>query len=131
MRRAGLEQRPEWSVAGNYTVAEGVAAAARLFDLPGEGPTAVFCDSDEMALGLMFEARRRGIRIPQDLSVMGIDDHDFSAPAGLSTIAQKPVEHGRLAAQMLLAELSGKAGAIREEHMPFLLVQRESTAPPR
>ncbi|MHA7306821.1 LacI family DNA-binding transcriptional regulator [Arthrobacter sp. TMN-49] len=131
MRRAGLEVRPAWNIAGDYTVGEGVAAAARLFDLPGERPTAVFCGSDEMALGLMFEARRRGIRIPEDLSVIGIDDHDFSAPAGLSTIAQKPVEHGLLAAQMLLAELDGKTGAIQEERMPFTLIQRESTTPPQ
>ena len=128
MLRAGLELRPEWNIAGDYTVGEGQAAAARLFDLPGELPTAVFCGSDEMALGLMFEARRRGIRVPEDLSVIGIDDHDFSAPAGLSTIAQKPLEHGRRAARMLLAELDGEIGAIQEKLMPFRLVQRESTA---
>lgn len=131
MRRAGLELRPEWNVAGDYTVGQGVAAAARLFDFHGDRPTAIFCGSDEMALGLMFEARRRGIRIPEDLSVIGIDDHDFSAPAGLSTIAQKPVQHGLLAAQMLLAELDGKVDAIHEEDMPFTLIQRDSTAPLR
>ncbi|WP_239437159.1 LacI family DNA-binding transcriptional regulator [Arthrobacter alpinus] len=128
MRSAGLEIRPEWNIAGDFTVGEGQSAAARLFDLPGERPTAVFCGSDEMALGLMFEARRRGIRIPEDLSVIGIDDHDFSAPAGLSTIAQEPVEHGRRAAHMLLAVLDGESGAIQEQLMPFSLVQRESTA---
>lgn len=130
LRRAGLQFRPEWNVAGDFTVGEGAAAAARLFELPGERPTAIFCGSDEMALGLMFEAKRRGIRIPEDLSVIGIDDHDFSAPAGLSTMAQQPVQHGLLAAQMLLAELDGKPGAIHEEKMPFKLIQRDSTAPP-
>lgn len=131
MLRAGLEINPEWIIAGDFTVTEGLAAAVRLFDLPGERPTAVFCGSDEMALGLMFEARRRGIRVPEDLSVIGIDDHDFSAPAGLSTIAQKPVEHGRRAARMLLAELDGEIGAIQDDLMPFKLIHRESTAPPR
>lgn len=131
MHRAGLQVRPEWNVAGNFNVLEGAAAASRLFDQPGERPTAVFCGSDEMALGLMFEARRRGIRIPADLSVVGIDDHDFSGPAGLSTIAQKPIDHGRVAAQMLLAELNGNIGASRERIMPISLVQRETTAPPR
>ncbi|MFQ4147899.1 LacI family DNA-binding transcriptional regulator [Arthrobacter sp. LAPM80] len=130
MRRAGLELRPEWSVAGDFTVGQGAAAAATLFTQSGERPTAIFCGSDEMAIGLMFEARRRGIRIPQDLSLIGIDDHDFSAPAGLSTVAQKPLQHGLLAAQVLLAELDGLTIPRHEDPMPFKLIQRESTAPP-
>ncbi|WP_237759961.1 LacI family DNA-binding transcriptional regulator [Arthrobacter alpinus] len=130
MRFAGLELRPEWDVAGDFTVGQGAAAAARLFDQSGERPTAVFCGSDEMALGLMFEARRRGIRIPEDLSVIGVDDHDFSAPAGLSTIAQKPLQHGVLAAQVLLAELDGLTVPSLEGSMPFTLIHRESTTPP-
>ncbi len=131
MRHAGLELRPEWSIAGDFTAGQGAAAAARLFDLPGEKPTAVFCGSDEMALGLMFEARRRGIRIPEDLSVVGIDDHDFSVLAGLSTVAQSPLEHGRLAASMLLAEIDGGDAIIQQQTMPFRLIERESSAPPR
>lgn len=131
MRNAGLKLRPEWSIAGDFTAPQGSVAAAKLFDLPGEQPTAVFCGSDEMALGLMFEARRRGIRIPEDLSVIGIDDHDFSALAGLSTIAQQPVAHGMLAAEMLLAEIAGTQDVIKQRFMPFQIIQRESTAPPR
>ncbi|NVM96627.1 LacI family DNA-binding transcriptional regulator [Arthrobacter wenxiniae] len=130
MERAGLEVRPDWIAAGDFTVAEGVRAAVQIFDAPGELPTALFCGSDEMALGAMFEAQRRGIRIPEELSVVGIDDHDFSAPAGLTTIAQKPWHHGRAAATMLLAELAGATGATRDTLMPFELVVRHSTAPP-
>lgn len=130
MVRAGLELRPEWLVAGKFTVADGVEAAERLFDLPGEQPTALFCGSDEMALGAQFVAQRRGIRVPGDLSIIGIDDHDFSAPAGLSTLAQKPVEHGRAAAAMIIAELNGSPAAVQELIMPFELMVRRSTAPP-
>ena len=130
MACAGLELRPEWTAAGDFTVAEGVRAAVRVFDAPGELPTALFCGSDEMALGAMFEARRRSIRIPEELSIVGIDDHDFSAPAGLTTIAQQPWNHGRAAATMLLAELGGATGAVRDTLMPFELVVRHSTAPP-
>ncbi|WP_427016191.1 LacI family DNA-binding transcriptional regulator [Pseudarthrobacter sp. P1] len=130
MDRAGLHCPPQWNVAGNFTVAEGAEAARRLFDAPGPRPTAVFCASDEMALGLMFEAHRRGIRIPEDLSVVGIDDHDFSGAAGLTTIRQNPTEHGYLAAKMLMEELSGTAGAIEDLLQPFELVLRTSTAPP-
>lgn len=131
MERAGLACPPQWNVPGNFTVTDGVAAARQLFDAPGPLPTAVFCASDEMALGLMFEAHRRGIRIPEDLSVAGIDDHDFSAAAGLTTIRQNPTEHGYLAATMLMKELSGAPGSIVEAIQPFELVLRGSTAPPR
>lgn len=131
MKDAGLEVRPDWSVPGDFTVADGVRAAAQIFDSPGELPTALFCGSDEMALGAMFEARRRDIRIPEELSIVGIDDHDFSAPAGLTTIAQQPWNHGRAAAAMLLAELGGAAGSVRDSLMPFELKIRHSTAPPR
>ncbi|MCQ9162650.1 MULTISPECIES: LacI family DNA-binding transcriptional regulator [unclassified Arthrobacter] len=130
MARAGLEPRPGWNAAGEFTVSDGMQAAARIFEAPGERPTALFCGSDEMALGAMFEAQRRGIRIPEELSLIGIDDHDFSAPAGLTTIAQQPWEHGRAAAGMLLAELGGTAGAVRDVTMPFELKVRRSTAPP-
>jgi len=130
MDRAGLQVLPDWSVPGDFTVADGVRAAAQIFNSPAGLPTAIFCGSDEMALGLMFEAQRRGIRIPEQLSVVGIDDHDFSAPAGLTTIAQSPWEHGRTAARMLLAELRGTADSVHDTMMPFELVVRTSTAPP-
>ncbi|WP_231391912.1 LacI family DNA-binding transcriptional regulator [Arthrobacter sp. 35W] len=130
MAAAGLACPPQWNVAGNFTVTEGVQAARALFDAPGPKPTAIFCASDEMAMGLMFEAQRRGIRIPQDLSVVGIDDHEFSAAAGLTTIRQEPTEHGYLAARMLMAELAGAAGSIEDMLQPIELVVRGSTAPP-
>jgi len=129
--RAGLQPRPQWHVAGDYTVANGVRAARRLFDAPGPLPTAVFCASDEMALGLLFEAHRRGIRVPEDLSVIGIDDHEFSDAAGLTTIRQDPTEHGILAARMLMAELDGSPGALTDQVVAHRLIRRSSTAPPR
>ena len=131
MSRAGLQLRPEWMVPGNYTVSGGVRAAAQIFDLAGENPTAIFCGSDEMAIGVMFEAQRRGIRIPAELSLIGIDDHDFSGPAGLTTMAQNPCDQGRVAATMVLAELGGVAGSVQEKIMPFALLERNSTAPPQ
>jgi LacI family repressor for deo operon, udp, cdd, tsx, nupC, and nupG len=127
----GVAPRREWDLAGNFTVANGVAAARHLFDSPGPQPTAVFCASDEMALGVLFEAHRRGIRVPEDLSVIGIDDHEFAEPAGLTTIRQDPVEQGMLAASMLMAELEGSTGAVADYVAPHQLIVRSSTAPPR
>ncbi|MDJ0354911.1 MAG: LacI family transcriptional regulator [Actinomycetota bacterium] len=131
LRKSGVQPRPEWDVEGDYTVLNGVRAAARLFDGPSPMPTAVFCASDEMALGLMFEAHRRGLRVPEDLSIVGIDDHEFSEAAGLTTIRQDPTEHGAMAAQMLMAELAGMPGAIRDRVVPHRLIVRSTTAAPR
>lgn len=131
MAGAKLPLHPEWNVPGDFTVAEGVRAAAGIFDLAGPNPTAIFCGSDEMALGLLFEAQRRGIRVPEELSVVGIDDHDFSKAAGLTTIAQNPWEHGRAAATIVLSELDGKKEPQKKPYMPFELVVRNTTAPPK
>lgn len=132
---AGLALRPEWELNGDFTVAGGVHAAARLFDRPEfsdpqRRPTAVFCASDEMALGVLMEAQRRGIQVPQDLSVIGIDDHEFAAPAGLTTVRQDPVAQGRAAAGMLLRQLDGVEGAMHSVAAPFELLRRATTAPP-
>ncbi|NYE96150.1 DNA-binding LacI/PurR family transcriptional regulator [Psychromicrobium silvestre] len=127
---AGLRFEPGWELNGDFTVAGGVRAAAQLFDAPGEKPTAVFCASDEMALGVIMEAQRRGIRVPQELSVVGIDNHEFAEAAGLTTVAQNPVEQGRLAADMLIKELDGAVGTVRSVAAPFELLVRSSTAPP-
>ncbi len=131
MARAGVELRPEWQASGDFTVSGGARAAAQIFDHPGELPTAIFCYSDEMALGAMYEAQRRGIRIPEELSIVGIDNHDFSGPAGLTTVAQNPREQGRVAAAMVLAELDGVSGSLQGRIMPFELVERTSAAPPQ
>lgn len=130
MLAAGLALRPEWELVGDFTFASGVKAAAWLFDAGVELPTAIFCASDEMALGVLSEARSRGIQVPQQLSILGIDDHEFSAASGLSTIWQDPVGQGRTAAGMLLKQLDGESGVIRTVAAPYKLLRRETTAPP-
>jgi hypothetical protein len=58
-------------------------------------------------MGVIFEANRLGVRVPQDLSVIGIDDHDFSDAIGLTTVGQRPDEQAELGTKMLLDELLG------------------------
>ena len=128
---AGLRARPEWDEQGDFTLQSGQEAFRRLWNRPGAKPTAIFCASDEMAMGIIFEACRAGVRIPQDLSVIGIDDHDFSEAAGLTTVGQRPDEQAELATKMLLDELDGRAGAVRSVVAPHRLIVRSTTAPPR
>ena len=127
---AGLELHPDASLFGNFTVESGVEAMRRFLEMPGPRPTAIVCASDEMALGVLFEARRRGVRIPEELSVVGIDGHEMGVAAGLTTVWQDPTAQARRGAQMLLAELAGEAGAVHSETAEQRLVIRESTAPP-
>jgi DNA-binding LacI/PurR family transcriptional regulator len=131
MAEAGLTVRPEWDEWGDFTVHSGQEAFSRLWDQPGPKPTAIFCASDEMAMGVVFEANRRGVRIPDDLSVIGIDDHDFSGPMGLTTVSQRPDEQAETATKMLLDELDGHLGAVRSVVAPHQLIVRRTTAPPR
>jgi LacI family repressor for deo operon, udp, cdd, tsx, nupC, and nupG len=126
----GLGARPEWSAIGNFTFAEGRRAALQLLRASPERPTAIFCASDEMAFGAVKAAAELGIAVPQQLSVVGIDDHEFSESMGLTTVRQEPKEQGAYAAGLLLAELDGAPPVAVPKRQPHRLVVRTSTAPP-
>jgi DNA-binding LacI/PurR family transcriptional regulator len=130
MAAAGLPARPEWDEWGDFTLRSGQEAFRRLWARPGAKPTAIFCASDEMAMGVIFEAALAGVRVPEDLSVVGIDDHDFADAMGLTTVRQRPDEQAELATKMLLDELNGVAGAVRSAVAPHQLIVRRTTAPP-
>ena len=68
-------------------------------------PTAVFASSDVQATGVLAAARAAGLRVPDDLSVVGFDDIEISAYAGLTTVRQPLFESGRIGAELLLAAL--------------------------
>jgi len=131
MRRHGLSVRPEWMIFGDFRFGAAKDAAARLLEAPGDRPTAVFAASDEMAFGVLAAAQEHGVRVPQELSVIGIDDHDFAEPLGLTTIRQDPREQGSFAAELLLAELQGAPAQPEPPWRPHALVIRSSTAPPQ
>jgi LacI family transcriptional regulator, repressor for deo operon, udp, cdd, tsx, nupC, and nupG len=108
---------------------QGAEGMARLLGLR-EPPTAVYAHSDEVALGAVRTLRRAGLRVPQDVSVIGIDDHPLAELTDLSTVGQPVREQGEIAGRMVLARLRGE----EIEHgvtVPTQLVVRGSTAPPR
>ncbi len=92
--------------------------------------TAVFCSNDEMAIGAIKAAKAAGLRVPQDLSIAGLDDIEFAGaydPA-LTTIRQPRHDMGRLAALLLLEMLSGGTDGRRGITLPYQLVIRASTS---
>lgn len=126
----GLELAPELAVLGAYTYESGLARGRELLARP-DRPTAVFAGNDEMATGVYSAAHELGIRIPEDLSVIGFDDAPIATriwPA--MTSVRLPVrEMGRTAAEGLFAAPKVAAKAPVAEYTPSL-IERESTAPP-
>jgi LacI family repressor for deo operon, udp, cdd, tsx, nupC, and nupG len=94
-------------------------------------PTAVFAVSDEVAFGVMHAARQHGIRVPEDLSVIGVDNHDMSYLFDLTTIGQPVREQGRIAARMLLDHIRINEPAAPEvvRLVPGLITRRTTRSP--
>ena len=90
---------------GEFTVEGGHDAGVELLSRP-DRPTAIFALSDEMAFGAVIAARDLGLSIPDDVSLIGVDDHEVAEVLGLTTVRQRVVEHGALAARALLRRLA-------------------------
>jgi LacI family repressor for deo operon, udp, cdd, tsx, nupC, and nupG len=116
---------------GDFSIESGVTAAEHLLSLKNS-PTAVFCFNDEMAMGVIETARSRGLRVPQDLSVVGFDDIRFARymDPPLTTIAQPMREIGEGTVRLLLEILRGNAITPISVTLPHKLVIRASTASP-
>ena len=128
MRDAGLEPEPWQIIEGAYTLASGERCARQLL-AGARQPSAVFCFSDEIALGCMFALRREGLEVPADVSVMGFDDIPFArycAPT-LTTVAQPTGAIGSACARVLLDLIDGKAPPAARQILPHQLRIREST----
>jgi LacI family transcriptional regulator, repressor for deo operon, udp, cdd, tsx, nupC, and nupG len=131
----GLHPRPELDVPGNFSLQGGAEAMAQLLAVRTP-PTAVVAESDEMAIGALKTVRDAGLRVPEDVSVIGIDDHDMAHFVGLTTVAQPVVQQGEVAAELLLRELAGDGGRAGGDGpprvvLPTKLVVRSTTGPPR
>jgi LacI family transcriptional regulator len=118
---------------GEYTFDSGLAATEKLLDLSPR-PTAIFASNDEMAAAVLYAARLRGIKVPEELSIVGFDDTPIASRIWppLTTVRWPIVAMGRSAAHKLIA------GAVDEidldnEPSEFLstLIRRGSVAPPK
>jgi LacI family transcriptional regulator len=126
----GLELAPDLTVPGAYTYESGLARGRELLARP-DRPTAIFAGNDEMASGVYGAAHELGIRIPDDLSLVGFDDAPIATrmwPA--MTSVRLPVrEMGKAAAEKLFVTPKEAATAPAAEFTPAL-IERQSTAPP-
>ena len=126
---AGIAVDPRLVVATDWGGEQGADAMARLLST-GHLPTAVYAHSDEVAVGAIRTVRRAGLRVPEDISVIGIDDHPLASLIDLTTVRQPVTEQGRRAGELLLALLRGDESVDRAITLPTHLVVRRTTAPP-
>lgn len=132
MDAAGVPVDPALVRVGTLYVEGGLREGAELLRLP-DPPTAVFTANDLQALGVYEAARRAGVRIPEDLSVVGFDDLSFTQWAGppMTTVRQPLVQMGAAAARMVMALAEGGQLEQNRVELATTLIVRESTAPPR
>ena len=130
LRRAGIPLEESLVTHVPFDYEAGLQAGKALLDL-SVPPTAVFAASDEIALGVMEEARRRDIRVPQELSVVGFDDTFLAARATppLTTVAQPLVEMGQLAVRSLAQIIASDRVGTSHIELATRLVVRRSAAP--
>ncbi|MGW8955547.1 substrate-binding domain-containing protein [Streptomyces sp. NPDC055709] len=122
-REATLEIQTDLSVAG------GERAMADLLSR-STPPTAVFAAADEAAHGAMRVLRDSGMRTPEDMSIVGFDDHDVSDLVGLTTVVQPATEQGRIAARLLLTALNEPDRAAEDIVLATPLAIRATAGPP-
>ncbi len=95
----------------------------RLLDLPNP-PTAIYAASDTQAIGVISAARERGLRVPDDLAVIGFDNIEIAEFIGLTTVGQPLKKAGQLAVELLLRQLADQELVVQQLEMPLTLKQR-------
>jgi LacI family transcriptional regulator len=131
LAEAGIHLQPSQIIRADHSLAQGRSALRQLLnDHPDI--TAVICTTDTLSIGAMAEARKKGISVPQQLSITGFDDVELSSQVDppLTTISIPAAEIGRGAADYLVNAIAGMP-IPKSVQLPYRLIIRGSTAPPR
>jgi LacI family transcriptional regulator len=131
LRQAGLEPVGADVSPGELSRESGRARVTDLLDGP-DVPDAIVCGNDMIALGVMDVCHERGVRIPEDLSIVGFDDMSFASagPLQLTTVSVPRQAMGERAAELLFERIEGYDGSAREVCLPHRLQVRSTVAPP-
>lgn len=125
LNKYGLEQRNDYIIPSSYTIESGYKSAKELLKLK-QRPTAVYSVSDETAIGAVQAFRESGIRVPQDIAIVGTDDLQIASliEIPLTTIAQPKRQMGSTVAKILINAIEGKK--VENIELDTNLVIRES-----
>jgi LacI family repressor for deo operon, udp, cdd, tsx, nupC, and nupG len=131
MSKLDLTLKSEWIMTGDFSLAAGCVAAKKWIEFK-ERPTAVFCASDQIAVGFISELSRHNFKVPRDVSIIGFDDIDFAEQflPPLTSIRQDRLIMGETASKMLMARILNPHDDHTDDTaiLPISLVVRESTA---
>jgi LacI family transcriptional regulator, repressor for deo operon, udp, cdd, tsx, nupC, and nupG len=127
LNEVGVEWDPDLEIRGDFNIYT-AEIAMNSFLSRKKLPTAIFCHSDEMAFGAMKAIRNKGMRVPEDISVIGFDNHDIAQYIGLTTVSQPPQFEGQVAAASAIAEVADPTLEPKHIVVPLSLVVRETTA---
>ena len=135
LKAAGIEVKPTWSAQAAYTLQSAYVVAKQMLGDPHNAPTAIFCNSDEMAFGAIMAAKDLGLQVPTDVSVIGIDNHVMSDFFELTTVNQRVSGQGSRAVEILLnllddPKLEDHPNVEEQFDWPAELLVRSSSARP-
>ncbi|CAB4660376.1 MAG: substrate-binding domain-containing protein [Actinobacteria bacterium] len=121
-----LEWVPNREVHGDFTMHGAARAMDELLARP-DRPTAIFCESDEMAIGAMQAVRRHGLKVPDDISIVGFDGHEMAEFSDLTTIEQPVSLMGEMAARSIIEQLRKPGTTQKSLTLATTLIVRNST----
>ena len=130
LREAGIEYDPELEILGYFTVDGGEVATQALLERRPR-PSGLFAESDEMAYGAIRAIRRAGLRVPEDVAVVGFDDHASASLLDLSTVRQPVIEQAEDLTTRLLTAIEDPDLEPYVNVLPTELVVRGSSDPSR
>jgi len=123
LKAANIEVPESFIRLAPYNQEQARQVAKELIDLPNP-PTAIFAATDFQALGVIKAARQLGIRVPDELAIIGFDDLDMSEFEDLTTIRQHLDESGRLAIEILLSHIADSTRPVQHVYLPLTVVER-------
>lgn len=126
---AGAEVDDAWVLPGGYRIGQARRVVGPVMR-SDHRPTALVCASDEMAIGAMYAILDAGLRVPDDVSVIGIDGHEYADAFDLTSLEQDVQEQGAVAARQVVAEVEGAPAPATFAPAGHTLVVRGTTAPP-
>ncbi|WP_349409635.1 LacI family DNA-binding transcriptional regulator [Pseudalkalibacillus sp. SCS-8] len=127
MQQANLKIQPEWMFSNQFSIEGGKRLFYRIIHQK-DRPTAVFTGSDEVAAGLIHEARKNGYKVPEDLAVIGFDDQPIAELMGITTVKQPINLLGKTAMELMIDQIQSKDFTkYRRVELPFELIIRQST----